>query len=94
MFLWDKPFGLRVFGQRPEQARVTKVLAMNQGLYNGFLAAGLIWSLLLGDDGTEIAVFFLGCVMVAGLFAGMTVNKGIFLVQCLPAAAAMLALLL
>ena len=94
MFLWDKPFGLRVFGQRPEQARATKLLAMNQGLYNGFLAAGLLWSLLLGDDGTEIAVFFLGCIMIAGLFGGMTVNKGIFLVQTLPAATAMLALLL
>ena len=54
MFLWDKPFGLRVFGQRPEQARATKLLAMNQGLYNGFLAAGLLWSLLLGDDATAM----------------------------------------
>ncbi|HMB89693.1 MAG TPA: DUF1304 domain-containing protein, partial [Rhodothermales bacterium] len=67
MFLWDKPLGLRVFGQTKEAAAASKVLAANQGLYNGFLAAGLVWGLLLGDDGTSIKMFFLGCVLVAGL---------------------------
>jgi putative membrane protein len=95
IFLWDKPLGMRIFGHRAEQARVTKLLAMNQGLYNGFLAAGLIWALMIGDNGGDnIAIFFLGCVIVAGLFGGMTVNRSIILVQALPAATAMAAVLL
>jgi putative membrane protein len=86
MFLWDKPIGLRVFGQTKEAAAASKVLAANQGLYNGFLAAGLVWGLLLGADGTGIKVFFLGCVLVAGLFGAATVNRRILFVQALPAA--------
>ena len=94
MFLWDKPVGLRIFPQSPEQARATKLLALNQGLYNGFLAAGLIWGLLLKDDGAPVLVFFLGCVILAGIFGGFTINKRIMLVQALPAALAMFFLLL
>ena len=68
MFLWDKPAGLRAFGQSLEQARTTKVLAANQGLYNGFLAAGLVWGLTMGTAGWQIKVFFLLCVLVATMF--------------------------
>jgi putative membrane protein len=94
MFLWDKPLGMRIFGHRDEQARATKLLAMNQGLYNGFLAAGLTWSLIADQDsGNHIAIFFLACVIVAGLFGGITVSKSILFVQALPAAFAMAAIL-
>lgn len=85
MFLWDKPTGLRVFGQTLEAARASRVLAANQGLYNGFLAAGLVWGLLLGEAGFEIKLFFLGCVLIAGVFGGLTANRRILLVQALPA---------
>ena len=85
MFLWDKPIGLRTFRNSPEKAATTKVLAANQGLYNGFLVAGLAWGLLLGDAGTSIKLFFLGCVVVAGIFGAATVSKRIFFVQALPA---------
>ncbi len=87
MFLWDKPIGRRTFGQTLEQAQSTKVLAANQGLYNGFLAAGLIWGLSLGGAGTHIKVFFLCCVVVAGLYGAATASKKILFVQALPAAA-------
>jgi len=93
MFLWDKPLGLRVFGHSPEAARASKVLAANQGLYNGFLAAGLAWGLALGPAGTAIKAFFLGCAIVAGIFGGVTASRAILFVQALPAAVA-LALLL
>jgi putative membrane protein len=86
MFLWDKPVGLRVFRQTREAAAASKVLAANQGLYNGFLAAGLVWGLMLGPDGTSIRVFFLGCVLVAGLYGAATVGRKILFVQALPAA--------
>lgn len=86
MFLWDKPAGLRAFGQTLEKAQSTKVLAANQGLYNGFLAAGLIWGLTLGDAGIEIKIFFLACVLVAGLFGAATVSKKILFIQAMPAA--------
>lgn len=86
MFLWDKPMGLKAFGQKLEQAKATKVLAANQGLYNGFLAAGLIWGLLLGANGTNIQVFFLCCVIVAGVFGALTASKKILFIQALPAA--------
>jgi putative membrane protein len=89
MFLWDKPLGLKTFGQTPESAATTKVLAANQGLYNGFLAAGLAWGLYLGDAGHGVKVFFLGCVIVAGVFGAATVGKKILFVQALPAAIAM-----
>ena len=89
MFLWDKPLGLKTFRQTPESAATTKVLAANQGLYNGFLAAGLLWGLWLGDSGFAVKVFFLGCVIVAGLFGAATVGKKILFVQALPAAIAL-----
>ena len=85
MFLWDKPLGLKVFRQSPEKAAASKVLAANQGLYNGFLAAGLVWSLLLGSEGRAIALFFLHCVLIAGVFAAATVSKRILYVQAVPA---------
>ncbi|HQW10163.1 MAG TPA: DUF1304 domain-containing protein [Steroidobacteraceae bacterium] len=86
MFLWDKPAGMRVFGLTPEAAASSKVLAANQGLYNGFLAAGLIWGLLAGANGTSIKLFFLACVLVAGLYGAATASRRILFVQALPAA--------
>ena len=93
MFLWDKPAGLKAFALTPEFAAESKTLAANQGLYNGFLVAGLIWGLLLGADGMQIKTFFLGCVIVAGVYGGLTVKMKILYIQALPAALA-LALLL
>jgi len=94
MFLWDKPFGRKVFGSTPEFAAASKVLAANQGLYNGFLAAGLIWGLSLGTAGQPVQLFFLGCVIVAGLYGAMSVGIKILLVQAVPAALAVAAVLL
>ena len=94
MFLWDKPFGLRTFGHTKEAASVTKVLAMNQGLYNGFLAAGLIWGLILGAAGTNIIIFFLSCVVLAGLFGAATASRKILFIQAAPAIAALVLVLL
>jgi len=85
MFLWTKPAGLRAFGLTPEFAEQTAVLAANQGLYNGFLAAGLIWALLKKEDGFPLRVFFLGCVIVAGVFGGITANVSILYIQAAPA---------
>ena len=85
MFLWTKPAGLRAFGLTPERAESSRVLAMNQGLYNGFLAAGLLWSLVAAHDGFMIALFFLTCVFVAGVFGAATANRKILYVQALPA---------
>ena len=85
MFLWDKPKGLKAFGQTPAQAAATKVLAANQGLYNGFLAAGLFWGLSLGTGGTSVKVFFLCCVLVAGLYGAATATKKILFIQAIPA---------
>ena len=90
MFLWTTPRTRAAFGMSAEQAEQTKVLAANQGLYNGFLAAGLIWSLLApAAYARELALFFLACVLVAGLYGGATANKRIFLIQALPAAIAL-----
>lgn len=86
MFLWDKPLGLRTFRQTPAAAATTKVLAANQGLYNGFLAAGLLWGLSLGAAARHIVAFFLICVIVAGVFGALTVSRRILYVQALPAA--------
>lgn len=94
MFLWDKPAGLKAFGQTLEAAKATKVLAANQGLYNGFLAAGLIWGLSLGDAGSSVKVFFLACVLVAGLYGAATASRKILFVQALPAALGLVLLLL
>lgn len=86
MFLWDKPRGMRTFRTTPEFAAASKSLAANQGLYNGFLAAGLIWGLYAGDP---VKIFFLGCVVVAGVFGAATANLKILWVQALPAAIAL-----
>ena len=94
MFLWDKPAGLRAFGQTLEAAQASKVLAANQGLYNGFLAAGLFWGLGLGAAGTGVKVFFLACVIVAGVFGAATASRKILFVQALPAAVALALVLL
>jgi len=94
MFLWDKPAGLRAFGQTLEAAKISKVLAANQGLYNGFLAAGLVWGLTLGPSGTNVKLFFLGCVLIAGIFGAATASRKILFVQALPAAVGLALLLL
>lgn len=86
MFLWDKPKGMKVFGLSQEEARATKTLAKNQGLYNGFLAAGLIWSILNKDFSFQIALFFLICVTVAGIYRAYTTKKiKLFYIQGIPA---------
>ena len=89
MFLWDKPYGRRTFGMTAEKAAATKSLAMNQGLYNGFLAAGLAWGLLMGPAGYGIKVFFLVCVVVAGVFGAITASRKILWVQAVPACVAL-----
>lgn len=89
MVLWDKPQGMKAFGTTPAFAAQTKVLAANQGLYNGFLAAGLIWGIWLGEAGDPIKLFFLGCVGVAGLYGAATVGRKILFVQTIPAVIAM-----
>ncbi len=88
MFLWEKPAGLRAFGQTADAARSSRILAANQGLYNGFLAAGLGWGLLRRDISPDVTLFFLTCVLVAGLFGGLTASRKILYVQALPAAVA------
>jgi putative membrane protein len=90
MFLWDTPRGRKAFGLTPEFAAASKVLAANQGLYNGFLAAGLFWGLSLGAAGGSVRVFFLLCVLVAGLYGAATANKRILFIQALPAALGLL----
>ena len=94
MFLWTKPIGLRVFGQTREAAEASRVLAANQGLYNGFLAAGLVWGLALGPAGTAIKIFFLGCVVIAGVYGAVTANPRILYVQAIPAVVGLALLLL
>lgn len=89
MFFWDKPLGRRAFGLTPEFAAASKGLAANQGLYNGFLVAGLAWGLWLGAGGTSIKVFFLGCVVVAGVFGALTASRKILWAQALPGAVAL-----
>lgn len=94
MFLWDKPMGLRAFGQTQAAATASKVLAANQGLYNGFLAAGLFWGLSLGAAGAPVKGFFLCCVLTAGIFGAVTANRKILFIQAIPAAIGLLLLLL
>lgn len=84
MFFWDKPVGRRVFNLQPDFAKATKVLAANQGLYNGFLVAGLIWGLTQGAAGHATQLFFLLCVIVAGIFGALTASRRILFVQALP----------
>jgi putative membrane protein len=94
MFLWTKPAGLRAFGQTLDAATASKVLAANQGLYNGFLAAGLFWGLSLGAAGGPVKVFFLLCVLVAGLYGAATAARKILFIQAVPAAIGLLLMLL
>lgn len=95
MFLWTTPRGLKAFGLTREFAHKTKALAANQGLYNGFLSAGLVWGLLhpVPEFGKQIQLFFLALVAVAGVFGGATAKPKIFFIQSVPAAVAMLAVL-
>jgi len=91
IFLWDKPSGLKAFGNTLEKARLTKVMAQNQGLYNGFLAAGLFWSLYAPESyALALANFFLACVLVAGIYGGLTASKKIIYIQALPALVALI----
>jgi putative membrane protein len=91
MFFWTRPLGLRIFRQTAEKAADSAVLAANQGLYNGFLATGLVWGLMQPNPGFafQIKAFFLGCVIVAGLYGAVTVNFRILVVQAAPAALAL-----
>lgn len=91
MFLWTHPYGLKTFRQSLASAQQTKVLAANQGLYNGFLAAGLAWGLCTGDSALKL--FFVSCVLVAGIYGGLTAKRSILYIQALPALLALLALL-
>ena len=93
MFYWTKPLGRRIFGLESELAKQTAALAANQGLYNGFLAAGLIWGLASPGDSTSISVFFLSCVIVAGVFGALTANRSILFIQALPGAVALVLVL-
>ncbi len=90
MFLWDKPQGMKAFGTTASFAAESKTLAANQGLYNGFLAAGLIWGIALGEPGDPVKIFFLLCVAVAGVFGAVTVSRKILFVQTLPALIALI----
>ena len=96
MFLWTKPLGLKTFRNSPEKAADSAVLAANQGLYNGFLAAGLIWGLVQPNAAFafQIKIFFLACVIVAGIYGAATVSPRILLVQAAPAAIALILLIL
>lgn len=94
MFLWEKPYGRKVFGLNRQFAVESKALAANQGLYNGFLAAGLIWGMLAGSESAAILTFFLICIIIAGIFGGLTVSSKIIWVQALPAVAGLILVLL
>lgn len=93
MFLWNKPFGRRVFGLTPELAQGSAALAANQGLYNGFLAAGLIWSLSSSAAAFSLQVFFLSCVIIAGIFGAVTAKQSILWIQAMPGAVALILVL-
>jgi putative membrane protein len=94
MFFWSTPTGIRVFGLTPEFAEQSRALAANQGLYNGFLAAGLIWGLMRNKDGVPIQVFFLSCVLLAGVFGAITAKASILFVQGAPALVALVLIML
>lgn len=95
MFLWTTPRTMKAFGTTAQFAEESKTLAANQGLYNGFLAAGLIWSLVAAPDiGRQVALFFVCCVLVAGVYGGLTATSRILLIQALPALLALIALML
>lgn len=90
MFWWEKPIGLRAFRNTPEKAALTRVLAANQGLYNGFLAVGLLWGLWLGAEAVGVKLFFLICIAIAGIFGALTAARKILYIQTLPALFAIL----
>ncbi len=90
MFLWTSTTGRRAFGLTVEFAQSTRVLAANQGLYNGFLAAGLLWSLLSESHGFELKLFFLTCILIAGVYGAITANKKLLFVQAVPSLIALL----
>ncbi|MBK9006009.1 MAG: hypothetical protein CNIPEHKO_01277 [Anaerolineales bacterium] len=92
MFFWDHPFGRKTFKMTPEYSKASASLAANQGLYNGFLAAGLIWGLL--DGNASVKIFFLACVVIAGIYGGLTTRKTILYIQALPGLIALLAVYL
>ena len=92
MVAWDRPLGRKTFRMTPEFSAASKPLAANQGLYNGFLVAGLVWGLWLGEAGLAVKTFFLACVIVAGLFGAATVSRRILYIQALPAAIALITL--
>lgn len=93
MFLWRTPFGRKTFGTTPEVAEASAALAANQGLYNGFLAAGLIWGLTQGlAGGRATLTFFLACIVIAGVFGAFTAKRSILFIQALPAAVALVLL--
>jgi putative membrane protein len=94
MFLWTTPRGRKTFNLTSEFATASKTLAANQGLYNGFLAAGLIWGIFLGAPGNHVKIFFLACIIIAGCYGGLTVNRKILLVQALPGIIALALVLL
>ncbi|HED17748.1 MAG TPA: DUF1304 domain-containing protein [Gammaproteobacteria bacterium] len=94
MFLWEKPYGRKIFGLNRQFAVESKAMAANQGLYNGFLAAGLIWGMLAGPAAVSILTFFLICIIIAGIFGGLTVSSKIIWIQALPAAAGLMLVLL
>lgn len=92
MFYWDHPIGRKRFGLTPEFSKASATLAANQGLYNGFLAAGLIWGLIIAD--TPVKIFFLVCVLIAGVYGGFTAKRTILYIQALPALLALIAVYL
>jgi len=92
MFLWNHPVGRKTFKMTPEYAQESAMLAANQGLYNGFLAAGLLWGLISGE--TSVKIFFLTCVIVAGIFGGLTAKRSILYIQALPGLLALIAVYL
>jgi putative membrane protein len=94
MFLWTRPAGRRIFGLSEERARETAALAANQGLYNGFIAAGLFWGVVEGPHSHAVRLFFLSCVIVAGIFGAATAKRTILFVQALPGALALALVLL
>lgn len=94
MYLWDKPLGVKIFRHTAEQAATTRVLAANQGLYNGFLAAGLFWGLIPSVHANDVKIFFLCCIIVAGVYGGISVSRRIMAVQAAPAVLGLLLVLL
>lgn len=92
MFFWDHPFGRKRFRMTPEYSKASASLAANQGLYNGFLAAGLVWGLVTGE--TSIKIFFLTCVVIAGIYGGVTTRRTILYIQALPGLLALIAVIL